>query len=728
MKGDSMRKRHFALSLRFKLILLAAVPFLAFSAYCTVYLQVRIDNLKTAKDMKRNVESIIRISEFIDCLQDEREQCGAYLCGSASVKDFKDAVAETNLKADEFLKIMEGAHLPEGCKESGKRAISFVEPMRSCTEGKTLAEISILSIYSSAIQQIQEINQEFAKRDTIGGVGKTLTGINILYQLRDSCLQFRSYGRIFFSKRRSLNGDEVLLFFSAADGLEENSRNPGLILSDRTAEILSEMMNGDDWYMLERASKDIVWGFNDADYFTKLDTFLASTDVLVNSIDAAIASEIEYLQDTIGEIQLVNHRLVRITVIAFAATFIVIIILSVFLLRMITGPIRLVGGSLREISEGRGDLTISVKEHSADEIGLLARYFNRFIDSLNSLIRGIRDEIGTLSKSGDDLLEQMEETASAQNQILATITSMETQVSSQNDSVESSSELIRILINNLDDLDERIENQASVITESSAAVEEMVTNVGTIAETNIRASEFTDRLVDASGKGHIQLQNLVEGVRDIAVRSKNLQEANDLISSIASQTNLLAMNAAIEAAHAGEYGKGFAVVADEIRKLAENATEQSRGILANLKDIVGVINNVVDTAQGAAVQFESIHSMVKEVNQLEKQIEHALTEQNSAGEEVLTSLAQMNKLTGQVRDFSDTMKNGGETVGSSMEDLRNISLRISNGMSEVLSGIEQIGAAVESVRSLSRENSGSIRSVTEKIGVFTLRDDDGDQT
>jgi methyl-accepting chemotaxis protein len=273
---------------------------------------------------------------------------------------------------------------------------------------------------------------------------------------------------------------------------------------------------------------------------------------------------------------------------------------------------------------------------------------------------------------------------------------------------------------NIDKLNGHVEKQTASVSQSSSAIEEMLANIQSVTNTLVKNSANVKHLTEAAEVGRTGLQDVATDIQEISRETEGLLEINSVMQNIASQTNLLSMNAAIEAAHAGEAGKGFAVVADEIRKLAESSGTQSKTISTVLKKIKESIDKIMASADRVLKEFESIDSGVRIVSEQEENIRNAMEEQGQGSKQILEAISQLNGITQQVKGGSMEMLEGSKEVIRESKNLEKVTQEISGGMNEMATGADQINIAVNQVNEISVKNRESIDQLVKEVSRFKV--------
>jgi methyl-accepting chemotaxis protein len=414
------------------------------------------------------------------------------------------------------------------------------------------------------------------------------------------------------------------------------------------------------------------------------------------------------------------NTLTRLVVVIAAVVAVVVAVIIFLVLSSITKPIVNVALTLQDISEGEGDLTKTIIVASKDEIGDLALYFNKTLEKIKNLVKTIKNQSVALFDIGNELAGNMTETAAAVNEITANIQSIKGRVINQSASVTETNATMEQITVNIDKLNGHVEKQSSSVAKSSSAIEEMIANINSVTQTLVKNAQSVQELLESSDIGRSGLQEVATDIQEIARESEGLLEINAVMENIASQTNLLSMNAAIEAAHAGEAGKGFAVVADEIRKLAESSGEQSKTISSVLKKIKDAIDKITRSTEGVLGKFEAIDKGVRTVSEQTENIHNAMEEQSVGSQQILEVISQLNEITQMVKSGSEEMLEGSKEVIQEGKNLEMATQEITNGMNEMATGADQINIAVTQVNTISGKNKDNIDILVKEVSRFKV--------
>ncbi|GBU26753.1 methyl-accepting chemotaxis protein [Treponema sp. R8-4-B8] len=389
-----------------------------------------------------------------------------------------------------------------------------------------------------------------------------------------------------------------------------------------------------------------------------------------------------------------------------------------YVLGRVTKPIVQVAGVLKIVAEG--DLTRTVTVNTKDEIGDLSRDFSYTVGKIKDMISGIKKQIAVLHGVGDNLASSMTESAAAVNEITANIQSIKDRIINQSASVTETNATMEQVSKNIDKLNELIEKQNLDITQSSSSIEEMVATISSVTDNLVKNSANIKKLSESSETGRSGLQDVAQDIQEIARESEGLMEINAVMENIASQTNLLSMNAAIEAAHAGEAGKGFAVVADEIRKLAESSSEQSKTIGNVLKKIKASMDKINGSTENVLKEFETIDTNIKSVAEQANQIRTAMEEEGEGSKLLLGGINSLNHISVEVKDQSEEMASESKEVINESRNLEKATQEITLGINEMAAGANEINIAIHQVNDTGVQNRECIDALFKEVSWFKV--------
>ena len=402
----------------------------------------------------------------------------------------------------------------------------------------------------------------------------------------------------------------------------------------------------------------------------------------------------------------------------------ILTLISVFIISFVIAsamkPLTVVKSAINEIATGHADLTKRISFESEDEIGSVVQSFNQFEEKLQNIVSDIKDSKDNLTKVGQIMKENASVTTSSISSLFTNIENMESQISTQGESVNLTANSVNGISENINSLESMIENQVAGVSQASSAIEQMMGNISSVDKSVDAMANSFGELFDTTNVG-IKKQELVsQKIKDIEKQSENLQNANTVIAAIAGQTNLLAINAAIEAAHAGESGKGFSVVADEIKKLSESSTQESNKINEQLREITNSITSVVQASIESMEAFSKVSTLINSTNDMVMSIKRAMNEQNSGSKQIFDSLYTMNNNTSLVREASRKMSEENQSVLAEIKNLQEVTASMQNCMSLITDGTSKINESGDELNAVTPKLIASIDEISNQIDQFKV--------
>ncbi|RKX75648.1 MAG: hypothetical protein DRP87_14065 [Spirochaetes bacterium] len=414
-----------------------------------------------------------------------------------------------------------------------------------------------------------------------------------------------------------------------------------------------------------------------------------------------------------------REKLIRIAFIGVVGIAgILTVIFTVFIVSSMRRKLEELEKTLEEMATG--DFTKQITVMGKDEISNVGKYMNGFIKNFSSIINEVKKIAEQTVKAREEVTSSTSESSASLTEIVSHIESITRQITELDRNIENSTGGIRETTRNIESLTEQIENQSSAVTQSSNAIEEMSTSINNVARISSEKQRTTTRLVDVTRSGGERVAETDSMVSGISKAATEMLEIVTIINDIANQTSMLSMNAAIEAAHAGEAGRGFSVVAEEIRKLSDSTNENAKRIENLLKNVTERAERALELSSESRLIFESIDQEVKGFTDALSEIVSAMQELSQGSNEVLKATVELSEITQGIRRNSETITRKTQDIGKTMHNIRDISLQVMNGMKEIDAGAKEINEAMVHVNEINQQSEESIFKLHNAVDRFKI--------
>lgn len=416
-------------------------------------------------------------------------------------------------------------------------------------------------------------------------------------------------------------------------------------------------------------------------------------------------------------LQEIYVKIIMFAIIAFVLFALVIVCVCIMISHLFY-RISSIGNSIQAIATGESDLTQKIRIIAEDEIGRVGNSCNALNDKLLHIISSVKTSLLTMSQSSKELDMQTNTTIDSTNAVNSAITQISNKATTQNSSVQNVFDSSQKMQDSITMLSSKLETQSQAILQAVNAIENISESIEQNDDNIDNITEQYKKLMQDSQTGRKDQNVVIEKIKFIESQSKDLINANSVITGIASQTNLLAMNAAIEAAHAGEAGQGFAVVAGEIRALAENSAKQSKSISVLVKTINEAVEDIVKASTLSASSFENVTTKIEELEQMLDSIKLGMDRERSGTRDMLDKVNIIKTAADSIDSASSVMKEQGHTVVEGMQDLRQSASDIKGITDETLALVERINTDCRNSNTAATNNCNIAQEVLNIVNTY----------
>jgi methyl-accepting chemotaxis protein len=584
--------------------------------------------------------------------------------------------------------------------------------LRQSNEGLEMYENSLRSSYDELIRY--EVQTVISLLETISGLeenGSLDSGqaerlaADIIRELR--------YGETGYFWIDTSRGENVVLLGGASEGtnrMDLQDVNGKYLIREIIANGMKAEGGFTDYWFPKAGEETALPKRGYSLYFEPFD-WVVGTGNYTDDIDAVVEQQRrDYSRQT--------RAAITRMLILLGASLAAGIVFAYFFSRRIVRPVKQANMLLKEIAEGGGDLTRELQVNGRDEIADLTGNFNRFAATLRSIVTSVKNEVSRAHEQRKAILAGAAGTASSVEEISATSGSIFSQVERLNLQVADTSGSMEKISSVITMLEDHINNQASAVEESAASINEMVASIQNVANTTSDKRSRIEELLQFTRSGREEISRTEKKVDDLNAGVSEVMNIVLMINDIADQTNLLAMNASIEAAHAGESGRGFAVVAGEIRKLAESSSANANQISATLKSTVEGISELKLFTGNSVQTYQNIEERALEATEAFTEVSAAMDELSTGAVEINNAVESLRGITAEVRNGSADMAGDAQAIRTSTAHVETVSRNVFQAISEINGGIQEINSAVSDLNTAIQLISETIDGISEEVDQF----------
>lgn len=405
--------------------------------------------------------------------------------------------------------------------------------------------------------------------------------------------------------------------------------------------------------------------------------------------------------------------------------FVVLFALMMVGIADVTIHIRNLSEQVSDLSQGEMDLTKRINIVSFDDIGIMTADFNAIIASLQSTFAGVRKLILNVYGTSSQMNENVAQSREQSEKVAGLIFKAEESINEQVGVINRTSQLIEKMVPVIESSIGKINSQTEAVDTTSRSLSEIISAMKEIDESAVREETVYKQILTMVESGSAMIENSIQAMEAIEQTSHKITDIAGIISGIAESTNILAMNAAIEASHAGEYGKGFAIVSSEIRSLAEGTSKSTDDISGLIKEMTQKISNGVNAFAELKNILDKIIQGVRDTGSYITGITSQAQEQSAKAADRLEDIGSLVKMTGELKSEAQAQKEVNIQIDSAIVELNDAAKNVIDVNHTLTESMSAISSAFENIRISAENTFGDIKLLENQISSFRIGGSEG---
>lgn len=706
------------ISIRVKISLMLVIPFIAILYFGINSYLSNIKEYKTFRIMRTNINRVTSASDIIHRLQVERGRTSIYLNGKLS-KEVLDSIRSSTDQAIRNT-LTNNSRDTEFTDALRRIAENIIKLRAKVDRGSSDFTVNVKE-YTGIIDDLMKYYKNAIDGPTNRGVGKQITSIVKFENSKENLGLLRGYASGFISGNRPMKIDDlkqvIEYYIEGTNFINDES----ISLDAQNSKIIKDITESSNWKLMNSYYTLLLQNYTTGNYNINSEAYFSTLTGIIEDLDKLRINIIRNQLDFITRIEKeIVFMLVFMIVLSLSVTVLTLTVGYIFS-KVIAKPLKNTISIMEDISKGEGDLTAVIDIRTNDELSVFAEHFNKFIGKLRDIIDKAKGVSSKGLEISNNLASKSKEAAGGISNINQSLSEMNGKTNELDTKIKEASNSTKNITSSLLKIVDLIEEQASAVTESSASIEEMAASIVNVTKITNDRKVFTDELSKKAKKGDEGMNETLVSMNEISQGTEVILDLIGVINEVAEKTDLLAMNAAIEAAHAGDAGKGFAVVADEIRNLAEATKQKSGEISHSLHNIADKVTSTLDITQNTTWIIGEIITGILDMSNAMNETLSTMNEMKVGSDQIIIALKSLVEITENVRSASENIKEGSISIQSVMDNVSNISDVNKRLASNFTSTVSSISSNIESIASLSVDSAYSSGSLESELAKFKTK-------